>query len=194
MIRNLYVHDCVFQDTGMGIRFKTRRPRGGGGENLTYERIRMNLKGHMVKWDMLGSEKYVGELAKRLPALDVNELTPRYENITISDILVEKAEYVVKAFGIPEMPIKNVRIQNIKASTEKLMLIHDMEDALFKNMELDTKDSLLYILDSRNLSFQNVHFSSTTHKADVQIDGDNSHSITFRNSFKFCFWKMFLMY
>ncbi|WP_222597239.1 glycosyl hydrolase family 28 protein [Chitinophaga pinensis] len=30
MIRNLYVHDVVFDDTEVGLRFKTRRPRGGG--------------------------------------------------------------------------------------------------------------------------------------------------------------------
>lgn len=183
MIRNLYVHDCVFQDTGMGIRFKTRRPRGGGGDNLIYERIRMNLKGHMVKWDMLGSRTYVGKLADRLPVLEINELTPKYENISISDILVEKADYLIKAIGIPEMPIKNVKIQNIKAKTNNLMLLHDMEDVSFRNMELDTNDSLLYILDSRNMSFQNVHFSSSTQKADVQIDGENSHSISFKSSF-----------
>ena len=30
MIRNLYVHDCVFDNTGVGIRFKTRRGRSTG--------------------------------------------------------------------------------------------------------------------------------------------------------------------
>ena len=67
MIRNLYVHDCVFDDTNIGIRFKTRRPRGGGGENLYFERIRMNLRGSALSVDMLGASMYVGELASRLP-------------------------------------------------------------------------------------------------------------------------------
>ena len=41
MIRNLYVHDCVFDGTGTGLRFKTRRNRGGGGEIFFFLRIRM---------------------------------------------------------------------------------------------------------------------------------------------------------
>ena len=33
MIKNLYVHDCVFDGTRTGIRFKTRRNRGGGSNH-----------------------------------------------------------------------------------------------------------------------------------------------------------------
>ena len=67
VIKNLYVHDCVFENTGVGIRFKTRRPRGGGAQNLYYERLRMNLNMTAFRWDLLGQRKYVGKLADRLP-------------------------------------------------------------------------------------------------------------------------------
>ena len=39
------------------------------------ERIRMNLNSTAFNWDMLGSAQYVGDLAKRLPAREVNRPT-----------------------------------------------------------------------------------------------------------------------
>ena len=44
----------------------------------------MNLAGIAFWWDMLGEEKHVGDLAKRLPALPV---TP-FKNIAARDIIV----------------------------------------------------------------------------------------------------------
>ena len=38
----------------------------------------MNLAGIAFWWDMLGEEKHVGDLAKRLPALPVTPLTPSF--------------------------------------------------------------------------------------------------------------------
>src|SRR5690606_18219171 len=55
MIKNLYVHDCAFDGTDVGIRFKTRRPRGGGGQHIVFENIRMNIGKSALRWDMLGS-------------------------------------------------------------------------------------------------------------------------------------------
>ena len=54
VIKNLYVHDCVFDGTRTGIRFKTRRNRGGGSDNTYYERLRMINVGKAFTWDLLG--------------------------------------------------------------------------------------------------------------------------------------------
>ena len=48
----------------------------------------MNLAGIAFWWDMLGEEKHVGDLAKRLPALPVTPLTPSFKNIAARDIIV----------------------------------------------------------------------------------------------------------
>ena len=119
MIRNLYVHDCVFDDTDTGIRFKTRRPRGGGGENLYYERIRMNLRGTAINVDMLGSSMYVGALAER-DKLEVNKLTPLYRNISVKNIVVEKSSQFLKVNGLPKSPLSNLLIENANVRSKKL--------------------------------------------------------------------------
>ena len=110
-IKNIYLHDCVFDGTQVGIRFKTRRSRGGGVNDILYERIRMFDVGEAFKWDLLGSAKYVGELAERYPPRPINKLTPIVKNIHIRNFIVESAEQVLNINAIPEVPCSNVLIE-----------------------------------------------------------------------------------
>ncbi|MFA9188611.1 glycoside hydrolase family 28 protein [Flavobacterium magnesitis] len=181
MIRNLYVHDCVFNIDGVGIRFKTRRSRGGGGENLTYERIRMNLEQTAIKWDMLGSSGSVGDLADRLPERAINKLTPKFKNITIKDIIIENCSTFIKIFGIPESPVTHLNIENAKINCQELFNAHDLQDATFKNLSITTKDSTLFLLDSRNIVFDQINFK-TLEFAKLDIKGELSDSIIVRSS------------
>lgn len=158
MIRNLYVHDCVFDGTGTGLRFKTRRNRGGGGENLTYERIRMTLSGQPFVWDMLGSTTFVGDLAVRLPARPINPLTPSYKHITVRDVVVESGTQFIKAQGIPETPVEDVLIENVSARTDKLMLLQDVKGMTLRNVTIECPDSLIRMNDARSIRMEQVHF------------------------------------
>ena len=181
-IRNVYVHDSVFSDTCVGIRFKTRRPRGGGGENLYYERLRMDLNCTAIKWDMLGQPKYVGKLAERLPFREVSNITPYYKNISISDIIVENADHFLKAYGIPESPLKNVTIENGIIHSNQLIRLHDTENMILKNLEIHAADSLIERLNSHNIKFINVDFEVPGKQVYTSFKADNSDSIFFKGT------------
>lgn len=156
MIRNLYVHDCVFDETGVGIRFKTRRNRGGGGENIFYERIRMNLEHTAFNWDMLGSAMHMGELASRFPLREVDELTPVFRNISIKDIIVERSSQFIKINSIPESPLNNVTLENISVNSDKLITINDAQDIHVKNVSVKSKDSEISIDASKGVVFDKM--------------------------------------
>jgi hypothetical protein len=158
MIRRLYVHDCVFDGTGTGLRFKTRRNRGGGGEYLYYERIRMNLTGQAFVWDMLGSKTFVGELAVRHPAREIGPLTPAYRHITAKDIVVEDCSQLVKAVGLPETPVEDAQISRMTARSEKLMLLQDVDGFSISESTITSRDSLVKMDDARNIRFEQVKF------------------------------------
>ena len=172
MIRNLYVHDCVFTGTKSGLRFKTRRSRGGGGENLTFERIRMNLTGAAFWWDMLGEEKHVGDLAKRLPARPITPLTPSFKNITIRDIIVESASYFIDLNGIPETPAENNLIENLVGKTNKLIRMTDVKGFTLKNITIQSKDPSIFINDGRDVLFEQAHFLLPGGKVKIKMQGD----------------------
>jgi polygalacturonase len=172
VIRNLYVHDCVFDDTGVGIRFKTRRPRGGGGENLTYERLRMNLSGEAFASDMLGSATYVGDLAKRLPPREITKLTPFYRNITARNILVERAPKLMSVIGIPESPFSNFLLEDSEIHANRLISAADVEGMTFRNVTIDSNDNKIRFLDVRDILFDNVEFKVPGGRVNFETDGE----------------------
>lgn len=185
-IRNLYIHDCVFDNTGVGIRFKTRRPRGGGGENLYYKRLRMNLHGTAFKWDMLGQPMYVGDLAKRKPAREINDLTPQFKDIYMEDILVEKAETFLKIYGIPESPMENLHMENIVVqNSEELLVVNDAKNLNFKHIQVTSQDSLMAFLDSRDILFEDAKFKVPGDTLIISKEGELTKNIKFEDSSPF---------
>ncbi|MFC4873837.1 glycoside hydrolase family 28 protein [Negadavirga shengliensis] len=178
-VHNLYVHDCVFDNTGVGIRFKTRRPRGGGGDNLIYERIRMNLRHTAFRWDMLGSEMYVGDLAKRTPPREKDALTPEFKNIHAKDILVENASAFINVTGIPESPMRNFSLENAVVNSERLFTAHDAREMLLRNIRISSPDTVLHFLDSKDIRFENVHFDVPGEKIYTEMAGEATENIRF---------------
>lgn len=179
VIRNLYVHDCVFDGTDTGLRFKTRRNRGGGGENLHYERLRMLSCRRPFVWDMLGSRTYVGDLAVRMPARDITPLTPFYRCITARDIIIEGSEQLLKAVGIPESPVAQVLLERIDADSRQLMSLQDVDGLTLRDMTLRCGDSRLTTLDARGLTFENVCFSLPGAAVATQAEGPLSEMPAF---------------
>lgn len=176
MIRNLYMYDSVFEGTDVGINFKSRRTRGGGGENIYYERIRMNLKMTAIKWDMLGNTKYLGELAQRLPKHEVNELTPKYENIFINDILIENSTHFLKIVALPESPLKKVKINNVKANSFELISIQDATNIEISNCNIKSKNNIIEVIDCENITLKNVSINDDN-EVEIKISGDNLDAI-----------------
>lgn len=180
MIRDLYAHDCVFDGTNVGIRFKTRRPRGGGGENLYYERIRMRTKATAIHFDMLGSSAYVGSQAART-WMKPDEFTPVYRNVRIKDIVVEDASYFLKVSGIPESPARNVEISNVRSKSRQLILADDINGLVLENAVLESPDAVIRIADGRNLLFKNVDFKVDGGKVCGKVEGSLSENIYFKD-------------
>ena len=127
MIRRVYMHDCVFTSPSNGFYFKSRRNRGGGGEDLTFRRIRMLSPGRAFYFDMLGSTQYVGELANRLPVRSITPLTPVFRRITMDQVLIEQCRELILLKGLPESPVEDLTIQHLDARvTERDFKLQDV--------------------------------------------------------------------
>lgn len=182
MIRNLYVHDCVFENARSAIRFKTRRPRGGGGENLFYERIRISGSRYAFEWDMLGSATHVGAAASRYPPRAKDALTPVFRNIKAENIIIEKTTQFIKATAIPESPLANVLINKIRSNTENLITAADIEGLTISDALLSVQQPVIDLLDARNILFNKVTIISPSNTVRLKVEGPLSRQIRFRNS------------
>lgn len=181
-VKNVYVHDCVFEGTQIGIRFKTRRNRAGGVNDALYEKIRMINVGEAFKWDLLGSKRYVGELAERYPPRAINKLTPTIKDIHIKNFIVESAEKILSVNGIPEIPCSNVLIENGKINSKKLIgALNDVDGFTFRNLNIYAEDNKINILDGRNILFDDVTFAVPHGEILTNIKGDKSQNIIIQN-------------
>ena len=109
-IRNVYACDVVMEAPRYPIYMKTRRPRGGGCENITLERLHIkSCAGTAIQFDMLGSRRWVGSLADRLPARPVGKLTPKFADITFKDVTIDSCRTLISAQLDNKMGAKDVR-------------------------------------------------------------------------------------
>lgn len=162
-IRNIYLHDCIFDGTDRGFRFKTRRPRGGGVENIYYERVVMNINKDAVDFDLLGSRTYVGKLANRLPKLPITDLTPVYRNIFFRDVKITTDRFFVRIKGIPEIPLTNMIMDNMDVTSGELILARDVKDFTIRNSTIRSKKQDMEILEAQNFNFDNVKIMYQNH-------------------------------
>lgn len=183
-IKNIYLHDCVFDGTQVGIRFKTRRTRGGGVSDILYERVRMTNVGEAFKWDLLGSTKYVGELAQRYPPRPINRLTPVVKDIHIRNIIVESADKVLSVNAIPEIPCSNVLIESGQINSKDLIsAMNDVDGFILKDLDITCSEgNQINILDGKNILFENINFTVPTGQIITNIKGTKSQNILYKEN------------
>lgn len=131
-IRNVYMHDCVMENPSFPFYVKTRRPRGGGAENVLVERVTVeNSRKTVFKFDMLGSVEWLGPLAERYPADMQGSLKPKFANMTFRDITINSCPALINAKGLPEQPIEGLVFENIKSPNMDIQL-QDVGTLIFK--------------------------------------------------------------
>ncbi|MGE4434306.1 MAG: glycoside hydrolase family 28 protein [Bacteroidales bacterium] len=179
-IKNVYAHDCVFNGTWNGIRFKAYRSRGGGTENVLYERIRMINVNNVFVWDQLGSRRWIGNLADRLPIRQFNLLTPVLRNIHVKDFVVESSNTFISANCIPESPLRNVVIENGMVTCKKLIpVLNDVAGFTLRHLTINAENYKINILDGQNILFDDVRFRLGPNEISVNVLGELSADIIF---------------
>ncbi|HEX4284484.1 MAG TPA: glycoside hydrolase family 28 protein [Terracidiphilus sp.] len=109
-----------FEGTDNGIRVKANRDRGNDVGNLVFRDIEMkNVKNAIVI-----SEYY----PKILPvegetAMPVTRLTPKFHDITIENLTASGGESLGAIVGLPESPVAELRLRNVKLSGKRGMTI-----------------------------------------------------------------------
>lgn len=187
---NLFVSNCNFIGSDIGLRFKTTRGRGGVVENVYVNNVDMkDIPAEAVLFDMYYAAKdpvaMNGE--KKEPAKvefkPVDETTPQFKNFYFANITCNGAEKGIFVRGIPEMHIQNVNIENAVLQADEGIDIQEATGISLKNINLVTKNTnpVVYILNSDKIKLDNVKYKDS---ADVllQVQGGRSKDIAFINS------------
>ena len=140
-VRNIMVRQCQFLGTDVGLRFKSTRGRGGIVENIFIDGISMtDIKTDALTFNMYYGGKSVAEVLAdgdqpdTQTKMPVTEETPIFRNIDIRNVICSAAGCAMEFNGLPEMPIKDIKLRDITIRAKK--------DAKFTNCQNITKQNV----------------------------------------------------
>ncbi|RZK48894.1 MAG: glycoside hydrolase family 28 protein [Pedobacter sp.] len=168
--KNIFVSDCTFIGTDIGLRFKTTRGRGGVVENIHIKNINMTgILGEAILFDMyyaaIDPVPLTGE-QREAPAvvlLPVTEETPSFKNFTISNVVCDGAEKALFVRGLPELQIQNIQFDNMFLKANKGIDLQEATGIRLKDVHLQIKDGspLISIQNGRQIEFENLDYNSS---------------------------------
>lgn len=183
-VRNMFVSNCTFMGSDVGLRFKTARGRGGVVEDIYVTDINMTeIPGEAVIFDMYYAAKdpvaLVGE-SNELPVIKaepLNEGTPQFKNFYIKNIVCKGAETAIMVRGLPEMSIKNINIDNAYIEANKGLVCVEGENINLKNVTMLTKDkTVMQVQNSKNITLDGITYGKDKDVL-LKVMGDRSESI-----------------
>ncbi len=188
--RNMYISNCTFIGTDIGLRFKTTRGRGGIVENIFIKDIYMkDIPGEAILFDMYYAAKdpipLTGE-KRELPVVEfkaVDETTPIFKNFHISNVYCNGAAKAIFIRGIPEMHVKDIVLENMVLQADKGIDVQEATGITFKNIKIISKETspVIDVVHSDKLIFDNITYKDG---ADLlfRISGERSNTINIKNT------------
>ena len=188
--RNIFVSDCSFIGTDIGLRFKTVRGRGGMVEKIYVKNINMRDIVHQAVFlDMYYfarppslADVYSGRATLDLPP--VTEATPQFRDIHISNIVCDGAEEGIFVRGLPEMNIRDIELSDMVLKAAKGAELIEAQNIGLKNIRLittDTAQPVVYVENSSNLHFDNISYNAGAGLL-FSINGNKSANISVANT------------
>jgi polygalacturonase len=188
--KNIYVSNCTFIGTDIGLRFKTTRGRGGVVENIFIKDIYMkDIVGEAILFDMYYEAKDPIVLAgekRELPKVEfkqVDETTPIFKNFNISNVYCNGAEKAIFVRGLPEMHINNIMLENMILQSVKGIDVQEATNIKFKNIILITKEvnPAIEVTQSDAITFENIT-NNSNEAIQLSINGERSKIINYKKN------------
>lgn len=187
--RNIWVDNCTFIGTDIGLRFKTTRGRGGVVENIYISNIAMkDIVAEALLFDMYYEAKDPVVLAgeKREPpkveTKPVTEETPVFKNIYVKGVVCNGAEKAIFVRGLPEMNVQNIFLEDMTLQAKEGLDMTEGTGIKLKNIALYSRDTnpVLNIHNSKNITLDKITYNN----ADLllNVSGEKSTGIVVINT------------
>jgi len=189
-VKNVFVSNCTFIGSDVGLRFKTTRGRGGVVENIFIRDIYMkDLPGDAILFDMYYAAKDPVPLAgekRELPVIEtkpVTEATPVFKNFQISNVYCNGADRGIFVRGLPEMQVKDILMENMVLQAKKGIEIQEGNGITFRNVNIisDETEPVVDIIQSSGLVFDKFNFKKGASLL-FRVSGDRSKDIQIKNT------------
>lgn len=188
--RNIWVDNCTFIGTDIGLRFKTTRGRGGVVENIFINNIAMrDIIGEAILFDMYYAAQdpipAAGEKREppKVEEKPVTEETPQFRNIYINNVVANGAEKAIFVRGLPEMNVKNIVMQNMVLQAKHGLDMTEGSDIVLKNVTLISQDTnpVLNVHNSKNITLDKISYASGAELL-LNVSGGKSKGVKLVNT------------
>ncbi|MFT4094809.1 MAG: glycoside hydrolase family 28 protein [Niabella sp.] len=189
-VNNVYVSDCTFIGSDIGLRFKSTRGRGGVVENIFINNISMkDIPGEAILFDLYYMAKDPVPLhgeQRELPKVEVrpvDETTPSFRNIHISNVYCNGAKKAAFIRGLPEMHVKDITIENSVFQSDAGLDIQEATNISFNNVKVFSKNTnpVIDIVNGKGISFSNFDYDKNTTLL-MRVAGDKSSIINMQKT------------
>jgi len=186
-VRNMSVKRCTFIGTDVGLRFKSNRGRGGVVENIWFSDIDMidiptqaisfNLYyGGLSASEMIERGISSGDKGGEIPP--VTEETPRFRNITFTNVTCRGAMQALYLQGLPELNLENITLENIEMKADHGLICSDADGITVRGLKLVTGNfPVLRFLNSKNVNIEGLDIGGSGDTL-IDIRGNKSGNIT----------------
>lgn len=171
-VRNIKMTNSRFIGTDVGLRFKSARGRGGIVENIWIDGLYMKD----IVTDAISFSLYYMDKKKDISAtqmIPVDETTPQFRNFHLRNIMCNGAARAMGFIGLPEMPVKDILIDNCQISAKQGASLRYCEDIAFtKTQVLAVTGSSFSVQDCRRITGlpQNLRQAVETEETSLRND------------------------
>jgi DNA sulfur modification protein DndE len=189
-VNNVFVSNCTFIGSDIGLRFKTTRGRGGMVENIYVNNVNMkDIPAEAILFDMYYMAKDPVILAgeKREPPVvetkPVDETTPQFQNFYFRNITCNGASKGILVRGIPEMHIRNILIENAFLQADEGIDIQEASNITLNNITMLCKntDPVLYVLNSDGITLNNFKYTDSAAVL-AMVQGERTKAVNILNT------------
>lgn len=192
-VRNVFAADLTFIGTNVGLRFKSNRGRGGVVENIHITDINMvNIPTEPIHFNLFYADRLPGEAdtapvdrdtyLRRFPAVTAE--TPAFRNITIRNVVCRGAGTALWIQGLPEMPVENVRLENVAITATRSARLIDVAGIQFDRVRIEAAAGpLLELQNAQDLVMRDTAITSigpARADASMQISGPLTRAVDLR--------------
>lgn len=186
-VKNMHVSNCTFIGTDVGLRFKSKRGRGGIVENVFISDIRMiDIPTNAISFNLYYGGLSVSEMMEKggmqasTVAIPVTKETPQFKNISIKDVTINGAKQAVFLQGLPEMNLEHIAIENMQIVADNGFTIIDAADVKIKNIHLEVNQPNAFtIFNTKDLELDTTSFNTDSREA-IKIGGAGNANIVLK--------------
>ncbi|MDQ6904828.1 MAG: glycoside hydrolase family 28 protein [Bacteroidota bacterium] len=176
-MQNIFVTDCNFIGTDIGIRVKSNAGRGGLVKNIYVSNIFMkDIVDDAISFNTYYEDMPAGKI-KDNGVRVIRDKTPFFKDFYFDNIYCNGAKNAVSITGLPEMPVSSLHFKNMVISADHGFDATDAADLDLTNVKIIAPKEPLYMLHSvKNINIDHGYFQPSGKvfvKADDKTTGVN---------------------